>query len=122
MTDFKLGDRVLVGGTVIWLSEDGVHSTIEVTGGAETKPLLVRLDGMQPAPEPPYVDPELVPGMVVGAEDESDDRTWWVAEDPYGHAGFRAPDDIWFSREQLPAEIRPVFDPRPVFGPREVSS
>jgi hypothetical protein len=62
------------------------------------------------------VEPELVPGMVVMSEDQSDDRQWhYLPEYEEDRVPFATPGH-WFSRDELPEHIRPVF------GPREATS
>lgn len=62
--------------------------------------------------EPPYVDPELVPGMVVAPlDDPADDRTWWVTETDTP-ARFLSTYGVAVPRSVLPGQIRVVLDPR----------
>jgi hypothetical protein len=67
--------------------------------------------------EPLYVDPELVPGMVVAPLDAADTREWWVARSPWsaGDCHFVERSGSSARRNQLPDEIR-------VVRPREVTS
>lgn len=118
MTAFKPGDRVLIRATVERALDLDVGHLVEFDSGRR---FYIRPDELEPAPEPPYVDPELVPGMVVMPLDERDRRLWFVEDEtadcktppPY-LIGFRDVFGEWFSRPELPDEIRPVFDPREV--------
>jgi hypothetical protein len=91
---------------------------VEVDGGAGALPLRVRvrLDRLHPVPEPPYVDPEIVPGMVVAPLDEDDDRVWFVIEGKASGGPFFMPPTHGMLngcyRHGLPATIRVAFDPR----------
>lgn len=107
MTAFQAGDRVLVEGQLVWVDRNGAGLSFPDWGG---HCVFVSLDLLRPVPEPEYVDPELVPGMVVAPLDAADTRQWWVIE---GESGFcfvgRADEHVY--GEGFP-KIRVVFDPR----------
>lgn len=109
MADFQPGDKVLIRATVVVADDDGVYFIRTDVGGYNFYASAVDL---QLALDPPYVDPEIVPGMVVAPlDDPADNRTWWVTETDtparfFSTYGYAVP------RSVLPAHIRPVFDPR----------
>jgi hypothetical protein len=113
MTDFKPGDRVLIRATVKGPLETVGDQLVTTDNGFS---FYARPADLMPAPEPPYVDPELEPGMVVMPEDRSDDRLWWVCGTTRTGELLFEPPSVGFAvrRAELPAEIRPVFDPREV--------
>jgi hypothetical protein len=117
MTAFKPGDRVLVEAELAWIDDCDAGVRFSAPGWARAS-VVVPPGLLRPVPEPLYVDPELVPGMVVAPLDADDDREWWVAAaSPYVGA------DCWFiersgscvRRAGLPDEIR-------VVRPREATS
>lgn len=112
MSEFKEGDKVLVRASVKeGLDGDGEYFLESDIGGHG---FYLMAHAVEPAPEPPYVDPELVPGMVVAPLDESDKRMWhYLPSDPGDGVPFRS-NYRWHRRDELPDEIRPVFDPRRV--------
>lgn len=117
MSDFKPGDKVLIRATVEGpLDGDGEYYLLTEVGRTCC---WARPAEMEPAPEPPYVDPELVPGMIVVPLYKGDDRRWWVTRDDtsphYGDRPFTffTPDGIALERGDLPP-FRVVFDPRKV--------
>jgi hypothetical protein len=115
---FKPGDRVLVAVTVERVEAAEYFVRVDAPDGRFYH-YYVPSTSVRPAPEPPYVDPELVPGMVVMSEDRSDDRHWhYLPEDEADTRSFYGRDEdgdyVWYIRDALPDEIRPVFDPREV--------
>jgi hypothetical protein len=116
MTDFKPGDKVLIPATVLERLRADDNTNMYDVNVAGVGLCRVPPDVLLPAPEPPYVDPELVPGMVVAPEDRSDDRLWWVCGTTRTGELLFEPPSVGFAvrRAELPAEIRPVFDPREV--------
>jgi hypothetical protein len=116
MNAFQPGDKVLVEAELVTAGSDRAVVRFWVGDASPTR-ISVPLATVHPAPEPLYVDPELVPGMVVAPLDANDDREWWVAAAPYVGA------DCWFiersgscvRRTGLPDEIR-------VVRPREATS
>jgi hypothetical protein len=116
MTAFQPGDRVLVEAELVTAASARAVVRFWVGDASPTR-ISVPLEIVHPAPKPLYVDPELVPGMVVAPLDAADDREWWVAASPYVGA------DCWFiersgscvRRAGLPDEIR-------VVRPREATS
>lgn len=119
MTAFKRGDKVLIPATVDYVDEVG-DLGVRLYDGLKFE---VTPTGPEPVTLVPYVDPELVPDMVVMSKDKSDDRMWhYLPADPGGPGGPGGREvgvpfctgGRWFSRGQLPERIRPVFDPREV--------
>lgn len=117
MSEFKKGDKVLVRASVKeGLDGDGEYFLESDIGGHG---FYLMAHAVEPAPEPPYVDPELVPGMIVVPLYKGDDRRWWVTRDDtsphYGDRPFTffTPDGIALERGDLPP-FRVVFDPRRV--------
>jgi hypothetical protein len=111
VTAFKPGDKVLIRATVtVDVDEDGDHYLTTDVGRCG---FYAPLADLEPAPEPPYVDPELVPGMVVMPLDESDTRRWFVIDSMFA-SKFVHPSGVIYTRQVLPERIRPVFDPREV--------
>lgn len=109
MTAFRAGDRVLVEGQLVWVDGNGAGLSFPDWGG---HCVFVSLDLLRPVPEPPYVEPELVPGMVVAplVPEIYGTTQWWVK---LVGTNWEFHDSRLFtlSREDLP-EIRVVFDPR----------
>lgn len=116
MTALKHGDRVVVTQPAVVAQIDrktGV-ALIEWPGVASDS-VWVNLAALEPAPESPYEDPELVPDMVIMSEDESDGRMWhYLPDGAEDSIPFRTSHNKWHSRDELPERIRPVFDPRAV--------
>jgi hypothetical protein len=117
MNAFKPGDKVLIEAFAgVTYGDAGRPTCIEVAfqqfNGLVSE-FLVPLATVHPAPKPLYVDPELVPGMVVAPLDAKTPGSWWVAELPDDTLVFvGAPAANLYFRRTLPAEIRVVFDPR----------
>jgi hypothetical protein len=113
VTELKPGDRVLALGEVVGLNGD--EARVEFTEGSDGA-AWVPLSSLQSAPPPPYVEPELVPGMVVAPLDKKSDQSkdwWWVVKDRdelrfMNWLGLKA------NRPVLPDQIRVVHDPRQV--------
>lgn len=106
MSDFKIGDKVLVPATVTHVEWGGRFMDVQFSEG---DPAGVPTEGITFAP---YQDPDLRSGMVVAPLDETDDRSWWTQE---GSAV-----DLWFipvsihdanrrRRHELPERIRVVW-------------
>jgi hypothetical protein len=117
MTAFKPGDKVLIHARMGHpTATDGVYF---VTIDCGRIGVSVPASALLPAPGPLYVDPELIPGMVVAPNDEVDARRWFVFDETRGGEfrpphliGFRDVLGEWSARHELPVEIRVVFDPR----------
>jgi hypothetical protein len=113
MNAFQPGDKVLVEAELVIAAGDWAVVRFDRSPMNADVPL----DALHPAPKPLYVDPELVPGMVVAPLDAADDREWWVTrDDTSAHYGdrpftFFTPDGIALERGDLP-RFRVVFDPR----------
>jgi hypothetical protein len=116
VTAFQPGDKVLVEAELVTAASARAVVRFWVGDASPTR-ISVPLEIVHPAPKPLYVDPKLVPGMVVAPLDAADDREWWVVPSPYAAV------DYWFiersgsdaGRNALPAEIR-------VVRPREATS
>lgn len=117
MSAFNLGDKVIVEG-VVRAVDPGSTLDVRIETAGWDNGVWVPSEAMKLAPEPPYVEPELVPGMVVAPEGETDPREWFVCGglSPDGRLpiGFRDVSDWRFARADLPARIRVVRDPREV--------
>jgi hypothetical protein len=112
MTAFKPGDKVLIHARMGHpTATDGVYF---VTIDCGRIGVSVPASALLPAPKPLYVDPELVPGMVVAPLDAADDREWWVVPSVQGCC-FIERSGSPAGRNQLPDEIR-------VVRPREATS
>lgn len=109
MTEFKAGDRVLIKATVREGPDPDDDYYVAADSGHR---FYVSTADLEPAPEPPYQEPDLRPGMVVMSEDETDGRSWWTQE---GSAV-----GLWFvpvsmhdanrrRRHELPDRIRVVW-------------
>jgi hypothetical protein len=114
VTAFEPGDKVLIEGTVVIYDSvrDEVH--VDLFSKTDQYCALVRGDLVHAVP---YVDPELVPGMVVEDWSGEHDDQWWTerneGDDGIGDGvRFRSSDGLVFYRDHLPERIRPVFDPR----------
>jgi hypothetical protein len=114
VTAFEPGDRVIIRATISKPIEPTGRHLIQLDGGGFHT--YASPDAMVPAP---YVEPELIPGMVVAPNDEVDARRWFVFDETRGGEfrpphliGFRDVLGEWSARHELPVEIRVVFDPR----------
>lgn len=125
MSTHKPGDRVHIPATVVWdVDPDGEHLVVTAWNLRFYVPAAVLESALEPyvdpelesAPEVPYVEPEVVPGMVVMSKDRSDDRVWFVIEGKASGGPFFMPPAHGMIngcyRHGLPEKIRPVFDPR----------
>lgn len=110
MTAFKPGDRVLIRATVVSGPRQNDDYFVRVGIGERHDSWLVQPEAMSPAPEPPYVEPELVPGMVVMAERGGLAR-WLVEGDARDGWSFHETNGPDCDRSGLPERIRVVFDP-----------
>lgn len=118
MSAFKPGDRVLIRAMVTdAVDEDGDHYLVTDASRRDgRRGFYARPTDLERAPEPPYVDPEMVPGMVVAPldENETDEGLWhYLPDDAMDKVPFRTGLG-WRSRDELPDRIRVVFDPREV--------
>jgi hypothetical protein len=118
---FGPGDRVLlmVPGVITYVPADGSSALVDWPDTPYGHLVgYVPLAHLAFAPAPPAADPELVAGMVVVSVDPADDRRWgYFPADADDRAPFvgqcgDGPGRWWFSRDDLPSHIRPVFDPR----------
>jgi hypothetical protein len=101
---YKHGDHALVEATICEAGDGYV--CVELN---DAQHAVVALSAIHPAPEPP--EPELRRGMVVAADDPTDDRQWWVAE---GDAAVRFvdADGAWFTRDELDCARLRVVHPQ----------
>jgi hypothetical protein len=116
MTDFKFLDRVMltVPGVITHVPSDEPSALVEWPetpyGHLSGR---VPLTHLEHAPHAPYAEPALVPGMVVGPLDETDERVWFVRGDSkYWLFVLPDADSLPLHRSHLPARIRVAFDPR----------
>ncbi len=77
----------------------------------QAAPLVVSVERI----EPPYSDPEFVPGMVVRNADEPSDARRWSHEDGRRFLWINRPDAgyaVIRNRHQLPNRLAVAYDPR----------
>lgn len=112
MNEFKPGDKVVIRATVERAVDD--HGDFYLRSDLSRRGFYATPRDLEPAPEPPYEDPELVPGMAVMSTDRSDKRMWHYFPDELDDdIPFYTNEGQWYSRSSLP-EFRVVFDPRVV--------